>query len=51
MQYDYLNLNVAFIGSVAFHYRDILTEAAKEFGITISKIETSPINSLVEYHK
>ena len=51
MQYDYLNLNVAFIGSVAFHYKDILTEAAKEFGITISKIETSPINGLVEYHK
>lgn len=51
MQYDYMNLNVSFIGSVAFHYKDILTEAAKEFGITISKIEISPINGLVEYHK
>lgn len=51
MQYDYMNLNVSFIGSVAFHYKDILTEAAKEFGITISNIEISPINGLVEYHK
>ncbi|MBR5532389.1 MAG: ATPase [Bacteroidales bacterium] len=51
MQYDYINNKVAFIGSIAFHYKDILTEAAKEFGITISKIEISPINGLVEYHK
>ncbi len=51
MQYDYMNLNVSFIGSVAFHYKDILTEAAKEFGIRINKIDVSPINGLVEYHK
>lgn len=51
MQYDYINNKVAFIGSIAFHYKDILTEAAKEFGITISKIEISPINGLVKYHK
>lgn len=51
MQYDYMNLNVSFIGSVAFHYKDILTEAAKEFGIRINKIDVSPINGLMEYHK
>ena len=51
MQYDYLNLNIAFIGSVAFYYKDILIEAAKELGISINKIEISPIKGLVEYHK
>ena len=50
MQYDYLNLNIAFIGSIAFYYKDILIEAAKELGISINKIEISPIKGLVEYH-
>ena len=50
MQYGYSNLKVAFIGSVAFYYKDILIEAAKEFNIAIDKIESSPIKGLVEYH-
>lgn len=51
MQYDFRNYKIAFIGSVAFHYKDILTEAAKEFGIRINKIEISPIKSLIEFHR
>ena len=51
MQYDYKNLKVAFIGSVAFHYKDILTEAAKEFDISIDKIIISPIKGLAEFHR
>ena len=51
MQYEYKNLKVAFIGSVAFHYKEILIEAAKEFDIRIDKIEGSPINGLVKFHK
>ena len=50
MQYDYTNLKVAFIGSVAFYYKEILIEVAKEFDITIDKIEASPIDGLIEFH-
>jgi glucosamine kinase len=41
---------VHFVGSVAFHYRDILTETGKEFGITTGKFIQAPIDGLVEYH-
>lgn len=50
MQYEYLNNNVAFIGSVAHYYKDILSEVAKTLNITISRIEVSPINGLVKFH-
>ena len=50
MQYDYRYYNVAFIGSVAFYYKDILIEAANEFGICIEKIVASPMEGLVEFH-
>lgn len=50
MQYDYLNNNVAFIGSVAYYYKNILSEVAQTLNITISKIEVSPIDGLVKFH-
>ena len=50
MQYDYLNNNVAFIGSVAYYYKNILSEVAQTLNITISKIEVSPIDGLIKYH-
>lgn len=50
MQYDYKGSKVAFIGSVAFYYKNVLIEAAKEFGIAIDKIIASPIEGLVEFH-
>lgn len=50
MQYDYQKNNVAFIGSVAYHYKNILSEVAQTLNITISKIESSPIDGLVKFH-
>ena len=50
MQYDYKGSKVAFIGSVAFYYQNVLIEAAKEFDIAIDKIIVSPIEGLVEFH-
>lgn len=42
---------VHFVGSVAYHYRDMLTEVGLEFGIRTGKFIQSPIDGLVEYHK
>lgn len=42
---------VHFVGSVAFHYQDILTEVGREFGIRTGKFIKAPIDGLVEYHK
>lgn len=41
---------VGFIGSIAYHYRDILTEVADGLGYCISTIEKSPAEGLLSYH-
>lgn len=48
--YDYQNYTVNFVGSVAFHYKNILTEAAKQSDIRLGYIEKSPMNGLINYH-
>lgn len=42
---------VHFVGSVAYHYKDILTEVGLEFGIKTGKFIKAPIEGLVEYHQ
>lgn len=51
MQYDYQHSKVHFIGSVAFHYKEILAEAAEEMGIQVGTIIKSPMEGLMKYHK
>ena len=50
MQYDYQSNNIAFIGSIAYFYKNILNEVAQSLNISITKIESSPINGLVKFH-
>jgi N-acetylglucosamine kinase-like BadF-type ATPase len=42
---------VNFVGSVAYHYQDILHEIGEEFGITIGKVIQAPIDGLVDFHR
>ena len=52
MQYeDYQHQKVHFIGSVAFYYKEVLAEAAKEMGIQLGAIIKSPMEGLIKYHK
>ena len=41
---------VGFVGSVAFHFRDILEKLAKNKAFVITQISPSPIENLVQYH-
>lgn len=41
---------VGFIGSIAYHYRDILKEVADSLEYRISTIEKSPAQGLLSYH-
>lgn len=50
MQYDYRGHAVSFVGSVAFHYRELLSEAAFEMGIQIGHIEQTPMEGLIRFH-
>lgn len=49
-QYDYANYPVRFVGSMAYHYADLLEQVAAEYGITLSAIEETSMNGLIEFH-
>ena len=50
MQYDYRNNKVHFVGSVAYHFRELLEEASHEMGIGLGNIAISPMDGLIAYH-
>lgn len=47
---DYKNVQVHFVGSVAYHFSETLTEAATSLGIQIGSIIKHPVEHLVQYH-
>ena len=47
---DHKHVSVGFVGSIAANFRGILYSVAKENGVTINKIISSPIDELVKYH-
>lgn len=47
---NYREVEVNFIGSIAFVFRPELEKAAQEFGATIGKVIQKPIDGLVNYH-
>lgn len=51
MQYDYHEQTVHFVGSIAWHFADILRKVAITKGITIGQIEQSPMPGLINYYK
>ena len=48
---DYDKYSLHFIGSVSYFFSDELHKSAKNYGLTISKIEQTPLDGLLEYHK
>ena len=48
--YNRKDLPVHFVGSMAFHYRSQLEEAAKLEGYTIGQTLQSPMEGLIKYH-
>ena len=48
---DYDKLKIHFTGSVAYYYKDILTEAANSLGLEVGKIYKEPMDGLVEVIK
>ncbi len=48
---DYKSYSVHFTGSIAYHYRDILQQAATDRGIQLGNIIDNPIMGLIDYHQ
>jgi N-acetylglucosamine kinase-like BadF-type ATPase len=47
---NYKNVRAGFVGSIAFHFKDILMKVAREKNVLIGKIIENPIDELVKYH-
>lgn len=47
----YKELPVAFVGSVAHHFADVLEVACYDFGLNFHHIERSPLEGLQRYHQ
>ncbi len=49
--YQRPDLSVHFVGSMAYHYQELLVEAAEAEGFHIGKVMKSPIEGLITYHE
>jgi N-acetylglucosamine kinase-like BadF-type ATPase len=45
------SLKISFIGSVAFHFKDILKETLTDYGLTLGEIMPSPAEGLIKYYQ
>lgn len=50
MQYKYQNTTIHFIGSIAWHFRQEVEEAAQTIGLRMGQFIQSPIDGLANYH-
>ena len=51
MKYDgHHHYPIHFVGSIAFHFRELLHEALREFGLQEGEVIRKPIQNLVSYH-
>ena len=44
-------MKVSFVGSVAFHFKDILKETLADYGITLGEVMPSPAEGLIRYYQ
>ena len=47
---NYKTQNIHFVGSVAFHFNEILSEVMRERNLKLGKIISNPIEELVRFH-
>lgn len=50
MQYDYRHYPVHFVGSIAWHYRDVLIKTVEKKGLSVGRILKSPMTGLLHYY-
>lgn len=47
---DYRRHELNCVGSVGFHYRDILAEVASDYGMRLGRVLEAPMEGLIEFH-
>ena len=51
LKYDYSQYPLNMVGSVAFYYREIITDVAAGYGVKTGSVLKSPIDGLVKFHR
>ena len=44
------SLKISFIGSVAFHFQDLLKESLKEYGLSLGEVMQAPAEGLIKFY-
>ena len=42
---------IGFVGSIAFHFQDLLKESLSKYGLTLGMVLKAPAEGLVQYYK
>lgn len=45
------SLKISFVGSVAYHFRDILRESLDDYGLTLGEVMQTPSEGLIRYYQ
>jgi N-acetylglucosamine kinase-like BadF-type ATPase len=48
---DYKSVKISFVGSIAYHFQDILKESLADFGLTMGEVLKTPAEGLIRYHQ
>ena len=48
---DCRTMKVSFVGSVAYHFRDLLRESLDDFGLTMGEVMQAPAEGLIRYYQ
>lgn len=48
---EFKSLKISFIGSIAFHFQDILKETLSDYGLTMGEIIQAPAEGLIRYYQ
>ena len=48
---DCKTLKVSFVGSVAYHFQDLLRESLADFGLTMGEVMQAPAEGLIRYYQ
>ena len=48
---DCKTMQIGFVGSIAFHFQDILKESLAQYGLTLGTVLKAPAEGLVRYYK
>ncbi len=48
---DYKSMKISFVGSVAYHFQDLLKQTLADYGLTIGEVMQAPAEGLIKYYQ